>query len=36
MGVYQTYTIISLKKMKGELDKVELAVEVRAGRGGEA
>lgn len=29
MGVYQTYTSISLKKMKGELDKVELAVEVR-------
>ncbi|OAO15282.1 hypothetical protein AV274_3061 [Blastocystis sp. ATCC 50177/Nand II] len=27
MGVYQTYTSISLKKMKGELDKVELAVE---------
>lgn len=28
--MYQTYTSISLKKMKGELDKVELAVEVRA------
>ena len=28
MGVYQTYTHIALKKMKSELDKVNLAVEV--------